>query len=61
VNDSRVSDGDLVTDDAGRASIDVEDRTVRIGATSPRMTALNQTLDSAPISTSPMTTEPGAK
>jgi hypothetical protein len=34
---------------------------MRMGATSPRITALNQTLDSDPISTSPITTAPGAR
>src|SRR5437867_2173971 len=33
---------------------------MRTGATSPRMTALNQTLEPGPISTSPTTTAPGA-
>ncbi len=33
---------------------------MRMGITSPRMVVLNQTLDSLPISTSPMIAAPGA-
>ena len=59
-----MTDGDLVANDAGGPGIDVEDGTVlnirslpdAIGATSPRMAALNQMLESAPMSTSPITT-----
>jgi hypothetical protein len=66
-----MADRDVVADDAGNAlgavEGDMEDAAIldvgapiRTGASSPRMTTLNQILACAPISTSPVITTPGA-